>query len=373
MKVIYTRSPYTISIDEALQIRTKLELRIWYNGDTKPTEPTYTLSKQIPSVTQTETYYNISPYIKDFIVNINPQTVLLEDIEEKEMYCLIEVITFFTEDDSTYTEIDTLDFVGVNGFTNPNLGANQSTIETAIYLTNPEINILTNDLATTFSSTQNVPYFNLLIDWDALATETIRYKYVDLNGANTSFQTILTDADAVGIYNLKVPYRLNGSAYVDGNTVQVLDSRRTGGVVPLPIITYKTECEQKYTPVRCDFINRLGGWQTITFFKAQTNNYEFKSSEFKVLPSNWDYNPSVGGMKSFNFDAKQTVKLNTGWVKEEYINLMFDLLASETVLLDAIPAQLKSKSLPYKTHLKDKMINYELDFEYTYNLINDVQ
>ena len=372
MKLIYVRSPYTISINEALQIRTKLELRIWYNGDTKPTEPTYTLSKQIPSITQTETYYNISPYIKDFIININPQTTLLEDIEEKEMYCLVEVITFFTEDDSTYTEIETLDFVAVNGFTNPNLGANQSLTDTTIILTNTAIEVLTNQEATAFSTAQNVPYFNILVDWLATSGKELRYVYKDLNGANTVTDGILTDADTAGIYALKVPYRRNGSAYVDGNTILINDTSRTSGVPFVPI-RYVTVCEQKYTPVRCDFINRLGGWQTIVFFKAQTNDYNFKSSEFKVLPSNWNYNPSVGGMKSFNFDAKQTVKLNTGWVDENYINLMFDLLASETVLLDAIPAQLKSKSLPYKTHLKDKMINYELDFEYTYNLINDVQ
>jgi len=370
MKVIYARSPYTISIDESGQVASKLELRIWYNGDTKPTLPTYTFSKQIPSITQTETYYNISPYIKDFITPINPETTLLIDTEEKEMYCLVEVITFYSEDLIDYTEIETLDFVGVNGFTNPNLGANQTTEDSVIYLTDPTIKVLTDQLETNFSSTQNVPYFNVLVDWTAETGEKIQYVCEDLSGANTITETILGDTDPAGIYNLKVPYRLNGSAYVNGNTVQVINTDRAGD---LPIITYETVCEPKYTPVRCDFINRQGGWQTIVFFKAQTNNFEFKSSDFKVLPSNWDYNPKEGGMKSFNFEAMQTVKLNTGWVKENYINFMFDLVASETVLLDGIPAQLKSKSFPYKTQLKDRNINYEIDFEYTYNLINNVQ
>jgi hypothetical protein len=373
MTLLYVRSPYTISIDEVGQVGSKIELRVWYNGDTKPTDATYTLTKQIPSITSTETYYNISPYIKDFILNINPETVLLEDIEKKEMYCLVEVITYYTTDGETYTLIDTLDFVAVNGYTNPNLGANQSNVETAIYLTDSNIEVITDLGATTFSSTQNVPYFNLLIDWDAIATETIRYKYVDLNGGNVAFQTILTDADAIGIYNFKVPYRLNGSVYASGNTIQVLDSRRTGGVIPLPIITYKTECEAKYTPVRCDFINRSGGWQTITFFKAQTNSFDIKSSDFSTLPNEWDYNPLIGGSTSFNIDAKQSVKLNTGWVKENYINFIFDLSVSEKVLLDGIPAKVKSKNLASKTKIKDKNINYEIDFEYTYNLINDVQ
>ena len=370
MKVIYVRSPYTISIYEAGQIGSKVELRIWYNGDTKPTLPTYTFSKQIPSITQTETYYNISPYIKDFIENINPETVDLIDIEKKKMYCLVEVITFYTEDLIDYTEIETLYFIGVNGFTNPNLGANQITEDSVVYLTDPTIKVLTDQLETTFSSTQNVPYFNILVDWEAITGKEVSYTYADFQNNNIVTEVILTDADDAGIYNLKVPYRLNGVEYENGNTIQVINNARAGD---LPTITYETVCESKYTPVRCDFINRQGGWQTIVFFKAQTNNFDFKSSEFKVLPANWDYNPKEGGMKSFNFEAMQTVKLNTGWVDENYINFIFDLFASETVLLDGIPAQLKSKSLPYKTGLKDHNINYEIDFEYTYNLINNVQ
>lgn len=370
MKVIYARSPYTISINEVGQVGSKIDLRIWYNDDPKPTLPTYTFSKQIPSITQTETYYNISPYIKDFIVNINPESTVLKSLELQEMYCLVEVITYYTEDGVEYTEIETLDFVGVNGFTNPNLGANQITEDSVVYLTDPTIKVLTDQLETVFSSTQNVPYFNVLVDWEAITGKEFSYTYADFQNNNVVNVVVLTDAFPAGIYNFKVPYRLNGVEYQNGNTVQVVNTARFGD---LPIITYETQCEPKYTPVRCDFINRQGGWQTIVFFKAQTNNFDFKSSEFKVLPANWDYNPKQGGMKSFNFEAMQTVKLNTGWVAENYINFIFDLMASETVLLDGIPAALKSKSLPYKTHLKDRQINYEIDFEYTYNLINNVQ
>ena len=370
MKVIYARSPYTISIDEVGQVGSKIDLRIWYNDDPKPTLPTYTFSKQIPSINQTETYYNISPYIKDFIVNINPESTILKSLELQEMWCLVEVITYYTEDGVEYTEIETFNFVGVNGFTNPNLGANQITEDSVVYLTDPTIKVLTDQLETVFSSTQNVPYFNVLVDWEAITGKEFSYTYADLQNNNIVTEVVITDAFPAGIYNFKVPYRLNGVEYENGNTVQVVNTARFGD---LPIITYETVCEPKYTPVRCDFINRQGGWQTIVFFKAKTDNFEFKSNEFKVLPANWDYNPKEGGMKAFNFEAMQTVKLNTGWVDENYINFIFDLFASETVLLDGIPAQLKSKSLPYKTGLKDHNINYEIDFEYTYNLINNVQ
>lgn len=373
MKAILARSPYTISIDETDQVVTKIEIRIWYNGDTKPTAATYILSKQIPSTTKRETIYNISPYIKDFFKQIKPQTTVIDGVEEKEMYCLVEVKTFASLDSIDYDAIDTIDFVGMNGFSNPHLGANKILEESVIYLTNPSIGITTNNGATVFSGSQNVPYFNILVDWGAVSGKKIRYQYKDLSGGNTTTIDILTDADPVGIYCLKVPYRNSGSAYANGNTIQVGDTSRDGGLAPLPTITYTTVCEPKYTPVRCDFINRFGGWQTIVFFKSQTKSFDFKNSDFKTLPENWDYNPSEAGTKSLNFEAAESIKLNTGWVAENYVDLLFDLCVSETVLLDGIPAKVKTKSMPYKTAIKDRNINYEIDFEYTYNLINDVQ
>jgi hypothetical protein len=68
----------------------------------------------------------------------------------------------------------------------------------------------------------------------------------------------------------------------------------------------------------------------------------------------------------------QKVKLNTGWVEENYIELLTDLLASETILLDNVPAVIANKSIQKKTAVIDKLINYEMDFEYSFNLINDV-
>ena len=70
--------------------------------------------------------------------------------------------------------------------------------------------------------------------------------------------------------------------------------------------------------------------------------------------------------------SKQTIKCNTGWVDENYSELIQDLLLSEVVLLDNKPVIVKSQSFDIKTSLKDKNINYEIEFEFNYGLINDV-
>jgi hypothetical protein len=124
--------------------------------------------------------------------------------------------------------------------------------------------------------------------------------------------------------------------------------------------------------VLCDFVNRYGGWQTITFFKAQSNSVSVKGTDYKLSQQAINYNTSIGQFKTMNTNGKQTVKLNTGFVDENYSELITDLLLSETVLLDGKPATVKSQSSDLKSHLKDKNINYEVEFEYAFNLINDV-
>ena len=51
MKLIFTRSPYFISVNETGQTGAKIKLYIWNEGTAVPTTPTYILSKNIPSAT----------------------------------------------------------------------------------------------------------------------------------------------------------------------------------------------------------------------------------------------------------------------------------------------------------------------------------
>ena len=99
---------------------------------------------------------------------------------------------------------------------------------------------------------------------------------------------------------------------------------------------------------------------------------ETENKEFNLLPSNIDYNFLQGQRKRFNHQVKTTIKCNTGWVDENYFELIEDLLLSEVVLLDNKPAVVKSKSSEKKTSLNNKVINYEVEFEYNYGIINDV-
>ena len=218
----------------------------------------------------------------------------------------------------------------------------------------------------------DIQYFNLLIDKPTATTTIIDVKYERIDGVIYEYTNNIAVGFS-GIFNIAqpiTPVKANGN-FVNGCKVTITYTPATGSPIVNVFYTYPIE-ECKYTPVLCDFINRYGGWQTITFFKAQTNAINVKGSEYNLLPDAIDYNIYKGQSKVFNINGTQTVKLNTGWVDENYNELITDLLLSETVLLDNKPVKVKTQSHTFKTQLKDKMINFEIDFEYAFDLINDV-
>ncbi len=64
---IFARSPFIVEISETGQEGSKVELFLWNGTGAAPANPSYTLSKLIPATNNVNTYYNISPYIREFI------------------------------------------------------------------------------------------------------------------------------------------------------------------------------------------------------------------------------------------------------------------------------------------------------------------
>jgi hypothetical protein len=370
MKVVKVRSPFIIQVNEAGAIGSKVELYIYPNGSSVPATPTYTLSKLNPSTTQLNTSYNVSNYVKEYIDNIKPTYNDYPSLEQNNEWIKFQVKRYKLVG-ATYTLLDTIDYIGVNGFLNYTDGYQNPNATKLLLLSNTNIiNYYWKDPANYLD--RKIEYLNLLIEKDTNTTTTVTAKYErNDTGVYSSTQNILGGVS--GIYNITIPISLvivDGN-FINGCKVTITLTPVTGSPIVYVFNTYPIE-ECKYTPVRCSFINRYGGWKDIIFFKAQTNAVSVKGSEYNLLPDAINYNIYKGQSKVFNINGTQTVKLNTGWVDENYNELITDLLLSETVLLDNKPVKVKTQSHTFKTQLKDKMINFEIDFEYAFDLINDV-
>ena len=330
MKKIFIRSPYFIEVDEMGQTSAKIEVFLWNKGTIEPTTPNYTFTKQIPSPTQTKLEWNVSNLAKSFIKPIAPVNVLVPTEESVNTWCYMKIKRY-----SDNVLLDTETFVCLNGYSLYSDGYNYSTTDAVVPLVNPDIK-LTHD-----------KYVDCWID----ESEVITYSWV--------FGLLEYDIDSDGgVWKLPIDYSNENYLY-------------TGATTFFNIVSNEV-CEPKYTPIICTYINRFGGWQYLTFFKANSQGIDVKSKDYNLLPSSIDFNPLQGIKQRFNFQGTQKIKCNTGWVDENYSELIQDLMLSEVVLLDNKPAVVKSQSFDIKTHLKDKNINYEIEFEYNYGIINDV-
>lgn len=331
MKKIFIRSPYFIEIDEVDQTSAKIEIFLWNKGTTEPTVPNYTLSKNIPSALQPAISWNVANYAKEYIKPIAPVTVSVPTEENVNTWCYMKVISY-----SNNVEVNDETFVCLNGYTQYLDGYNQSNEQTVVPLVNTNIKL------TTFSG------FNYIDVWIEENTDFV------WEGNDEYFFTPISE----GLWKLPYDYDAYTLSYEGGELIFSINTEQL--------------CEPKYTPITCTFINRFGGWQFLTFFKANSSSIDVTSKDFNMLPASINYNVLQGQKRVFNSQGKQKIKCNTGWVDENYFDLIQDLLLSETVLLNNKPVTVKSQSADYKTNIKEKNINYEIEFEYNFGLINDV-
>lgn len=352
MNVISARSPFEIIINETGQTGSKVELFIWNKGTTEPSTATYVMSENIASATQTETNYNISPYILEYINQINPTTVSTPTVEVNDNWCFVR-IKRYKNVSGTFTLLSNILFLGVNAYTEVSDNLNYDIAQSL-------------DNVLLANSTYRVQYFNTIPYYNFLCVSSLSNYYTITyytKSGTVLNSNIFLAVSATNYFNFKLPLVFNNSAYC-----QILDDIE--GLL-YTIYTDKIE-ECKYTPVTCNFINKLGGWQQLTLFKAQSNKIDIQGSKYNLMQSNVSYNPLLGQTKSFNINGKQTITCNTGWVYENYNDLIKELMVSDTILINNKPAIIKTQSLQYKTDLLDKNINFTLEFEYSNNLLNNI-
>ena len=343
MANIFARSPYLISIAEPLQSGSKLELFL-ANGSFLGS-PQYTLSKLIPASNDVTTLYDISPFIREYIRftscsaggNIAATNPTNERVNVRvKRYKLVG---------ATYTLLNTVDYLAFDGSTYYESGSNF-------------------DLGNYGLDAGNY-YYNPISDAGKIrvtggASFTARYTSFATPPAITSL--------AVSNATFDIP-RVRTANVNEGNKVEILNA---ASVVQATWYFYPLE-ECKYTPVIIDFVNKYGAWQREFFFKASNDSFSVENTEYNLMQTNsFNYNTLEGQRKVFNANAKKSIKVNTGWVTESWKEVLKQIMLSERILIDNKPAKINTKSTELFKHINTKQINYSLDFEFAYDVINSV-
>ena len=139
-------------------------------------------------------------------------------------------------------------------------------------------------------------------------------------------------------------------------------------------ITLLITDECRYTPVDIAFQNKEGAIVFMPFFKAKTESLSTTRETFESDRGQ----PSMGNHQfvDFNVQGRTSYKINSGFVDENMNQIVKQLLLSERVWeyvnMEYIPIKVKSTGVEYKTRQKDRLINYEMEFEYAFNEINNI-
>ena len=153
-----------------------------------------------------------------------------------------------------------------------------------------------------------------------------------------------------------------------------LDTYVVVSVDAVELCTILIEDEGKYSPLDIFFINKYGCQQSFTFFKEKTDSLTITDSQFESDRGQ----PSAGNHQfvRFNVQGREEFRVNTGWIDEENNETIKQLLLSELIWsydgTNFTPLNIKTKSQEWKTQQKNKLINYEIGFEYSYNEINNI-
>lgn len=354
---------------------TSATLRLWiYTGEfgtNEPTNPTYTLFKEKAS-SQDIITFEIAELVKDYI-----------DIEYTGDYINIsqtawvrwEVVRTYDDNTSDNDLVGNgIAFTGYGYFQdaiNPELSRDLLQTNTIIYHNCSEqlhIPILTGE-----NGVFKVQYFNgdTLVSTNEFGN-TIEYLTADTN-LYSADSTVLT-ADKQFLKNANSnPVTTPNSPLEPFN--KVIIETTSGAIITLDVYCID---DPKYTPYKVAFINKFGVLQDLWFFKKRTDSINISKEEYKEntleTTSTVNYSLNKATKIPYNFKTQKSLVLNTGFVNEQFNEVIQELLLTEHAWVhengQVTPVVPKTSSLEYKTSLNDKLINFTVEFDYAFNEVN---
>jgi len=138
------------------------------------------------------------------------------------------------------------------------------------------------------------------------------------------------------------------------------------------------------------FVNKWGAIQELWFFlkrvettNAKSETYQRNLTDFSTAGSP-TYDTKKHAVTTFNKQAKNSISLSSGYYPE-YTNAWFEeLLLSEYVWMvrpkysntstnEIVPVNVKTSNMTHKTSLNDRLIEYTIQFEESFDYINNVR
>jgi hypothetical protein len=354
----YVNTPFILSTTKSVEI----DVTVW-DGDltSVPSTPTYTLTRIRPTVDFTDLQTNLSPLIKSAL---DPKPVITLDADagkvvnsDNNSVKWIEYVASYTDPTTNIADVTGL-FSAVDGYGYHSEGVNPTRPNNRILLSNvtrrkaarngilliPFINDGTYDNFRWSFLGQTSLNGNVNVSTSNLSNEFIKYGLIDLSKTSTA---TLVD----------IAFNLNGSLVLSF-AADIID-----------------EC--KYDAKTIIFKNKFGVFETLPFFKRSVNAIDVKKEEFvNKFVSNGTYDTTKHQYKNINYEAREKLTLNSGYVTEIENESYKQLLLSDQVWLydpnGIIPLNIETSNLELKDIKNDKLFQYTIDFKYSFDAIQNI-
>lgn len=354
MGIINTRSPHFLSVSNANLATATLDIEIYTGDETTGYSgtPQYSLSKKI-ILNTTKISFEISELIRDYL-----DITFEGDYEgSAEQFCKW-VRTTLTAFDGNGVQLSQsistdLAFESYGYFED---GANYSFEYEGLLMSNSEMFIESGD------------EIKIPIQTD----RTVTAKFYDSNNGILNTETFTLSDQSQD----KVVY----ASYTDNQAVKatIQYTGDTGSETSTIKITQLSEC--KFTPYKTTFINKFGVLQDLYFFKKSVEKMTTKRESYKAntLTSSNTYNTYNHTKRDFNIEANESVSLSSGFVNESYNEVFKQMMLSEKVWItnannQVYPINIKTSNITFKTSVNDRLVEYTIEFDNSYNVLNDIR
>lgn len=179
--------------------------------------------------------------------------------------------------------------------------------------------------------------------------------------------------------SIYAPQNTTGSFYVMGAGGTLAIETYGALVTSAAGITIKRQQCDKYTPIKCVFINKFGVHQEFYFFTRKTDSFNMTGDNYisNIVSGDGTYDARRHQVVDFNKNGKISYSLNSGFISEADNAYIQELMLSEQVWLvlngSVVPVRPLTTSVQYKTSLNDKLVSYTVDFEQSNNVISTVR
>ena len=346
---ILARSPFFITATGTTLESATLDLWIWAGDSTtdKPTNPQYSISKTPLQAGDDDITFEISELIRDYFDH-NRDAYIDVDTTFADV---VWVDTEMTVVDSTGVNSSTSDYAGQDGYGYFSDGLNpdiQSSDFTTMVLSGEDIRV---PIAIGSAYNNYIKFY----DKD------------DVLRADSGTISITTDSQQ------RIHYYTQSQATYEMAYANVGHS--AGSVNYTITFVQSEQCMQDATEVK--FYDKDGAlsilwFQGLTKESLNVNRKEYRSDLGSSNGSAWTYSTEEHQTQTYNVSANETLTLNTGFVPDSMNVLFKQLLLSEYVWVDDKPAVITQSNLEYRTNKVQKLINYQMSFKYSNDVLNNI-